>query len=148
MTARAKPGRARGAWVLGVMALLATGCAEQRTVRPEIRLQSRDYQMCISTDPMPPYAREAQTWRVVIYDRDSNQPIESGEGRIFASSRDGRNVFDGFTKAAEVGTFTGRLSFITAGEWAMAVEFRTDSLQPLQRVDWIQEVRPERPIGS
>ena len=81
----------------------------------------------------------------------SGQTLRSqiaGFNRIFASSREGSNTWDGFQKGEEVGTFYGYLNFLTAGEWAMAVQFRTDSTLPLQRVDWIQEVRPERPLGS
>ena len=102
----------------------------------------------ISTDPMPPFARERQRWRVVVLDRTTRQPIQHGEGRIFATRRDGTSEWDGFAKGEEVGTYYGFLDFLTAGEWAMAVQFRTDSTLPLQRVDWIQEVRPERPLGA
>ena len=54
----------------------------------------------------------------------------------------------GFAKGDEAGTYYGYLSFITSGEWAMAVEFRSDSTRKLERVDWIQGVLPERPLGQ
>ncbi|HEY0970563.1 MAG TPA: hypothetical protein VGE02_06270 [Gemmatimonadales bacterium] len=107
-----------------------------------------DFVFRISSEPMPPYAREPHRWRVIITDRETRRPIENGEGRIFASSRDGASTWDGFRKGEEIGTYYGNLNFITAGEWAMAVQFRTDSTLPLQRVDWLQGVLPERPLGA
>ena len=73
-----------------------------------------------------------------------NWPIENGEGRIFATSRDAVNVWDGLAAGPEVGVYYGTLNFITAGDWALAVQFRRDSTQRLERVDWMQDVRAER----
>lgn len=133
---------------LAAFGLVATACSDQRPLRPEIRLIAGDFSMRISTDPMPPHARERQRWRVVVTDRESNQPIQAGEGRIFATSRDGKSIYDGLVKGEEVGTYYGYLNFLTSGDWAMAVQFRSDSTQPLQRVDWLQEVLAERPLGA
>ena len=39
--------------------------------------------------------------------------------------------------------------FITAGEWAMGVQFRRDSTQALQQsLDWRQMIRPATPLGA
>ena len=146
MTARVRRLLAVGALALAPLAAVA--CEGPARRPPELRLQSDSFVFTISTDPMPPFARERQRWRVVVLDRDTRQPIQQGEGRIFANSRDGTSEWDGFAKGEEVGTYYGYLDFLTAGEWAMAVQFRTDSTLPLQRVDWIQEVRPERPLGA
>lgn len=146
MTSRVLRSIAVGA--IGALSLVAAACAERGPLRPEIRLMAGEYAMRISTDPMPPHARERQRWRVVVTDRETNQPIQSGEGRIFATSRDNRSIYDGFVKGEEPGTYYGYLTFLTAGEWAMAVQFRSDSTLPLEKVDWIQEVRPERPLGA
>lgn len=140
--------RARWTVTLGAFAVLAACGGEPPASHREIRLTSDNFVFRISTDPMPPHARESHRWTVVIEDRETRQPVQSGEGRIFATSRDNANTWDGFAKEQEVGAFSGRLNFLTAGEWAMAVQFRADSTRPLDRVDWIQEVRPERPIGS
>jgi hypothetical protein len=140
--------RARRPLLAGALALLAVACGGAQDRKPEIRLQTDDYSFRISSDPMPPYARESHRWRVVVLDRKTRQPIQNGEGRIFANSHDGTSTWDGFAKGEEVGTYYGRLNFLTAGEWAMAVQFRADSTRPLQRVDWIQGVLPERPLGS
>jgi hypothetical protein len=33
---------------------------------------------------------------------------------------------------------------VTAGDWAIAIQFRRDSTKPLERIDWMQQVRGER----
>ena len=146
MTMRVLRSLAVGA--VGALSLVAAACGERGPLRPEIRLAAGEFMLRISTDPMPPHARESQRWRVVVTNRETSEPIQTGEGRIFATSRDGRSIWDGLVKGEEVGTYYGNLSFLTAGEWAMAVQFRADSAQPLDRVDWIQEVRAERPLGA
>lgn len=146
MTARVRRLLAVGALALAPLAAVA--CEGPARRPPELRLQSDSFVFTISTDPMPPFARERHRWRVVVLNKDTRQPIQQGEGRIFASSHDGLSTWDGFAKGEEVGTYYGHLDFLTAGEWAMAVEFRTDSMLPLQRVDWIQEIRSERPLGT
>lgn len=146
MTARAR--RSALAAAAAVLIGFAAACADQQARSPEIRLTSEDFVFRISSEPMPPHAREPHRWRVIITDRKTRRPIENGEGRIFASSRDGASTWDGFRKGDEIGTYYGNLNFLTAGEWAMAVQFRTDSTLPLQRVDWLQGVLPERPLGA
>jgi hypothetical protein len=87
---------------------------------------------------------------VVVTDRKTKQPIEGGEGRIFASNAgpedpDRRTVWNGLAKAEQVGTYTANLNFVTAGNWAMALEFRRDSASRLERIDWRQDIRREGP---
>jgi hypothetical protein len=36
------------------------------------------------------------------------------------------------------------VSYLLAGEWAVGIRFRRDSTAPLERIDWMQDVRPER----
>ena len=79
-------------------------------------------------------------YKIVVQDKKTGEPIETGEGRIFATSRDGANTDDGLAKGKEVGTYYGRLRFPVTGEWAAAVQFRRDSTSKLERVDWIQTV--------
>lgn len=108
------------------------------------RALSETYAFRVTADPVPPFARERTQYKVVIRDRDSGQPIEGGEGRIFASNRGGASTWDGLAAGKELGTYYARLNFITAGEWAIAIQFRSDSTRPLERVDWMQDVRNER----
>ena len=50
------------------------------------------------------------------------------------------NTDDGLQKGKEVGTYYGRLFFVTTGDWAIALQFRRDSASRLERVDWVQTV--------
>ncbi len=134
--------------LVGAAALLVVACGDRQALRPEIRLTSADFTFRVSADRMPPTAREDDRWRVEIVDRETRQPVQGGEGRIFATSGEGINSWDGFAPGEEPGVYYGTLRFLTAGQWAMAVQFRTDSTKPLQRADWVQEVMPERPLGA
>ncbi len=130
-----------GAFVL--LAAAALGC--RGGDRPiEARYRTDSFAMRVSSDIVPPRARERILYKVVVSDRDSRAPIEGGEGRIFASSRDGASTWDVLLPGPELGTYYGSLNFVTSGEWAIAIEFRRDSTQRLQRVDWMQEVRAAR----
>ena len=99
----------------------------------------------IASDPVPPFAREDIQYKIVVLDQESRQPIENGEGRIFAMNADSAKTWDGLTYGPEPGTYHAKLSFITSGQWAIGLEFRRDSTRRLERMDWTQEVRPERP---
>lgn len=94
----------------------------------------------ITVDPTPPRAIEDAQYRIIVQDKKTGEPIETGEGRIFATSRDGANTDDGLQKGKEVGTYYGRLFYPTTGDWAVALQFRRDSASRLERVDWVQSV--------
>ncbi len=125
-------------------AALAAACGPASNQPPGLRLISPTYGYTVSSQPAPPHAREPVVYKVVIRDRKSGQPVEGGEGRIFAQSRQGPRTWDGFRTGPEVGTYYGRLNFVTSGSWAVAIQFRSDSTQPLERVDWMQDVFAER----
>lgn len=131
--------------LLVASALLATVACGPREPRPKaLRLLSENYSFSIVPSEAPPYAREGTLYKVVIRDRESRQPIETGEGQIFASNVERANTWDGFAKGAELGTYYGKLNFVTAGLWAVAIRFRRDSLHPLEKVEWMQDVLNER----
>jgi hypothetical protein len=92
----------------------------------------------------PPHAREAILYKVVVRDRESSQPIETGEGQIYSNNAEGARTWDGFAKGAELGTYYGKLNFVTAGTWAVAIRFRRDSIHALEKVEWMQDVLNER----
>lgn len=96
---------------------------------------------------MPPEALEPAVYKIVVRDRETNQPVENGEGRIFATSADGANIDDGLAKGREIGSYYGRLFYVISGDWAIAVQFRRDSTQRLERADWIQSVSPSTKPG-
>jgi hypothetical protein len=129
--------------LLIVVAVVAAACA--RTPREnELRLWSPSYTFTIVPSTSPPHAREAILYRVVVRDRDTREPIETGEGQIYANNEDRASTWDGFAKAAELGTYYGKLNFVTAGPWAVAIRFRRDSLHRLETVEWMQDVLNER----
>ena len=132
-----------------VLAALVASCGGNRKAT-ELRLWSDNYAFRVTMDPMPPRALEPIVYRVVVQDKKTGQPIETGEGRIFATSADRANSSDGFKKEKELGTYSGRLFFATTGDWAAAIQFRRDKdpRMPLERVDWIQGVAPASEPGT
>jgi hypothetical protein len=137
--------RARGVLLACTLGLLVAGadCGPPR--RPEIRQGSKTYLFNITSDPIPPHARENVIYTVTVRDRESGQPIETGEGRIFANTLDGARTYDGFTKAPAIGTYTAKLRFVAAGQWAIGIQFHSDSTKPLEKTEWMQDVLQERP---
>lgn len=143
----------RAAKVAGRLLLLCALVAVAATCGPnpkalELRLWSDSYAFTVTEDPMPPRALEQIVYRVVVQDKKTRQPIENGEGRIFATSPDRANTNDGFAKEKELGTYSARLFFPTVGDWAAAIQFRRDPKLPLERVDWIQTVHPATEPGT
>lgn len=103
-----------------------------------------DFAFRVTATPLPPHARESTHYKVVVRDRKSGTPVIGGEGRIFASTRDGANTWDALLPGQGIGAYYGALNFLTAGDWAVAIQFRRDSTKPLQRIDWHQEVGAAR----
>lgn len=112
------------------------------------RQWSDSYAFRISVEPTPPRAVEEARYKVVVQDKKTGEPIETGQGRIFATSKDGANTDDGLAKGKEIGTYYGRLFFPTTGDWAVALQFRRDSTSRLERVDWVQTVNNATGPGS
>ncbi len=132
---------------VGVTVLAACGSPREKST--DVRQWTDDLAVRISVVPMPPRALERIEYKILVRDKKTNQPIDTGEGRIFATSRDGANTNDGLAKGKEVGTYYGRLFYVTSGDWAIALQFRRDTANrriPLQRMDWIQTVNnPSEP---
>ena len=104
------------------------------------------FSMRISSEPLPPHARESARYKLVVRDKDSGQPIEGGQGILYANTIDGASTWDTFVPGQELGTYYATLNFVVAGNWAMGLRFRRDSTQALEQVDWMQEVLAERPV--
>jgi len=130
------------AWSLGAFigVIALTGCGGDTKRVQDNRQWSDNYAFRITVDPTPPRAIEDATYRIVVQDKKTGEPIETGDGRIFATSKDGANTDDGFAKEKEIGTYSARLFFPTSGDWAIAIQFRRDSTQRLEKVDWVQTV--------
>lgn len=143
---RTGAGVASAALVLAGLAGL--GCAGGAPAT-DIRQWTDDLAFRISVSPMPPDAEVMTTFRVVVQDRKTGKPIETGAGRIFASSQDRAQTYNGLAKGKEPGTYYAQLRFPTSGEWAVGLQFRRDSTAPLERTqDWRQVVNPAPPLGA
>lgn len=135
-----------GAIIVAVCAISSCGRSEAR--QREMYRITKSYVFTIVPSEAPPHARDDIMYKVFIRDRDTREPIQNGEGQIYSSDSTGRKTWDGLTYGPEVGTYRGKLSFITSGLWAIAIRFRRDSLHPLETLDWMQEVLNERPSAT
>jgi hypothetical protein len=121
---------------------VAASCGSPR--KPELRQCGTEYCYTITSDPIPPRAREDVIYKVTVIEKKTNQPVETGEGRIFANTREGARTYDGFVKAPEVGAYSAKLNYVTSGQWAVGIQFHSDSTKPLEKTEWMQDVLPER----
>ena len=138
----------RAGLLVGVAALAAAACARDPEKLREFKMISANYSFTIIPEVAPPFAREDILYKIVVRDRESRQPIETGEGQIYANNAERAGTWDGFTKGPELGTYYGKLNYVTAGLWAVAIRFRRDSLHPLETVEWMQDVLNEREVPT
>ena len=124
---------------LCAIATLVAACTPQPP-NTDIRQWAGGMAFRIGMIPVPPRAREPIQYKIVVLDQESRQPIESGEGRIFAMNKDSVRVWDALEYGPEPGTYHAKISFVTSGPWAIGLEFRRDSTHRLERMDWTQEV--------
>jgi len=138
--------RTRARWIVGVMAMvvagaMSTGCDAGRPPIRELRFRTDSFVIRVAPEVVPTRAWEPTYWRVVIHDRETGTPIQGGQGRIFGTNQDRKTVSNGLEETGEIGTYRSNLMFVTAGMWAMAIQFRRDSTQVLQKTqDWTQDV--------
>ena len=134
------------AFASAAVILLGAGLCDKAggTSNSDLRSWAGDLSFRVSTDPLPPVAREKILYKVIVRDKKSGEPIASGEGRIFATSKDGANTWDTLTPGPEPGSYYGTLNYITAGDWAIAIQFRRDTTQAIERIDWMQGVHAAR----
>ncbi len=128
-------------WMLCAAALLSASCGPADPPTDQ-RGWTDDFEFRIHADVVPPRSEEQTHYTITVKDKKSRQPIVNGQGRLFATNSDRHTIADGFVYGPEVGTYHATLTFLTAGEWAMGLQFRADSTQPLQRtLDWRQLIR-------
>ena len=128
--------------------LIAASCGRSEARQREIYYISKTYSFTIVPSEAPPHAREDITYKVFIRDRDTREPIQNGEGQIYSNNREGARTWDGFAYGPEVGTYYGKLHYVTSGLWAVGMRFRRDSLHPLEKIEWMQDVLNERQSAS
>jgi hypothetical protein len=134
----------RRALALAVLAGVALGCGPSAEQAAGLRQRSDSYTFRVASNISPPAAREPIEYTIVILDRESGQPVENGEGQLFAQHRSGKKTYDAMAAAPEAGTYKATVSYLLAGEWAVGIRFRRDSTAALERIDWMQEVVEER----
>ncbi|HEY4217000.1 MAG TPA: hypothetical protein VGM67_07680 [Gemmatimonadaceae bacterium] len=132
---------------LALAAAVVTSCGGDNTP-PPLRLMSNSYSFTITPDDVPPHARQDIHVNIQILDRKTRQPIENGVGQLFASNNAGAKTWDGLAYGPEVGIYHAKINYVVAGTWAGAIRFSRDSIRPLERVDWMQEVQDERPSST
>jgi hypothetical protein len=127
--------------------LLACGPKGSSSSTTEYRAFTEHYAFNITSDPSPPHAREKTLFKMRVRDKNTSQPIEGGEGIIYGNTEDNAGkTWDSFTPGQAPGTYTAKLEFVIATNWALGLQFRKDSTQALEKVDtWYQTVLPERP---
>ena len=135
-----------------VIALAACSEGGAREIRG-LRLATKSYRFVVSPDPVPPFANETTFYTITVIDRATSQPVQNGEGQIYAQLRPNARPYtwDSFRYGPEVGTYHAHLRFAIATSsgapdeaWQMGLRFRRDSLSPIEVVNWQQQVRPER----
>ena len=120
---------------------------------PSLHQYTNSYDFVIQPDQAPPHAREDVHYIVTILDRKTRQPLEAGEGQLFAGIPVNPQIpngaqsktWDGLAYGPEPGQYRAKVNFVIPGTWAVAIRFRRDSLHPLERTDWMQDVINERP---
>jgi hypothetical protein len=132
--------------VIAIASLVACGPKGSGTATTDYRAFTEHYAFNITSVPSPPHAREKTVYKIRVRDKATSQPIEGGEGLIYGNTEDnGGKTWDSFVPGAAPGTYTANLQFVVATNWALALQFRKDSTQALEKVDtWYQQVLPER----
>jgi hypothetical protein len=133
-----------GAWTL--VSCSSSGCSVSDA--HTLRQMSLSYCYEMTPSEAPPHARTDVLYKIVIMDHKTQQPIQGGEGTLFASNGAGARTWDALTYGPEVGVYHAKLNYVIAGTWAVAIRFRRDSLAPLERTDWMQDVLNERPTPN
>ncbi|MFN9795270.1 MAG: hypothetical protein ACK57A_03215 [Gemmatimonas sp.] len=136
----------RARWIAGAAFAItagafSAGCDAGRKNIRELRFRTDSFVIRVAPETIPTRALEPIYWRVIVHDRETGVPIQGGEGRIFATNKDMKTVSNGFEETGELGTYRSNLMFVTAGMWAMAIQFRRDSTKELQKTqDWTQDI--------
>lgn len=153
--------RSERAGVVAVLATMVVGsaalsCSSGPYQPPALHQFTTSYDFTIQPDQAPPHARDDVHYSIQVFDRKTRQPIENGDGQLFAGkpidpdapTGPQSRTYDGMAYGPQVGTYHAKLNFVISGTWAVAIRFRRDSLHPLERTDWMQDVLTERPSNT
>ena len=149
MTSRSLPSAVCRQVASAALACAAMSCGPSLP-NTDMRAWTPEFEFRISPDIVPARALEQIHYKITVRDSKTHEPIANGQGRIFATNADGHSIYDGFTYGPEVGIYHATLMFVTAGDWAMNVQFRRDSTKALQKPadDWRQTVEVAAEPGS
>ena len=78
MTTVSSRRRAARAMIAFAAIAAASACGQGQPKIPELRFWTDDLAFRVSSDPVPPRARERIVYKVVVRDKESGQPIEGG----------------------------------------------------------------------
>ena len=145
----------RRAMVVAASVFALAACSDTAARDNALRQSTRSYRFTITADQLPPHANEVINYTVTVVDKNTDQPVQNGQGQIYGQltpGPDGRpRTWDSFVYGPEVGTYHAKLRFAIATTiadpdqaWQMGLRFRRDSLSPLEVINWQQQVRPER----
>jgi hypothetical protein len=132
-----------------IVSWVAAGCGPSLP-NTDMRAFTPEFEFRIASDIVPPRALEQIHYTITVRDIKTHEPIANGQGRIFATNADAHSIYDGFAYGPEVGVYHATLMFVTAGDWAMNVQFRRDSTKALIKPDndWRQTVLVAAEPGS
>ncbi|MDQ6613000.1 MAG: hypothetical protein M3Y64_11240 [Gemmatimonadota bacterium] len=121
--------------------LVLAACDAGARPKNEMRFVTDDFVIRVAAESLPIRALEPTHWRVVVSELKTGKPVENGQGRIFGTNKDRKTTANGLAPTGELGTYRTNMMFVTAGLWAMGIQFRRDSTQKLQQTtDWTQDV--------
>ena len=132
-----------------VASMTLAACDGTAHRKNEMRFVTDDFVIRVSAESLPVRALEATHWKVVVSELKTGKPVENGQGRIFGTNKDHKTTANGLAATGELGTYRTNMMFVTAGLWAMALQFRRDSTQMLQKTqDWTQDVMSANEPGG
>ena len=98
--------------LVALASLVLLGACKTEKDRAMVNRQWSDsFAFRISVDPTPPRNVAEATYKIVVLDKKTSETIETGEGRIFATSADGANTDDGLAQGTESALTTAAFSF-------------------------------------
>jgi hypothetical protein len=125
--------------ILAAFSLLASSACTGAPVPNELRQGTPSYLFSIAVPDVTPIAQDDVTYVISVRSRSTGQPIETGEGRLFA--RSGEQIVQPLINAPQVGQYRATVRFPHAGGYVLGIRFRESPAQELELTRWSQQVR-------